>query len=416
MLTFSDAPYTYHPPKTSRFAIWLFGIFNRCFMLPGKKNRISGITVLNPEVITGLSGGSSKRILYLPNHSTHSDAEVLMEAQRRVGTSSSYMAAYEVFQRSALMGWVMQKCGAFSVDRDGNDREALKEGVNVLVKGKVALTIFPEGNVYFTNDQVTPFLDGAAFIAMKAQKEVGPESPIHAVPVSIKLTHVTEARTEIREIFGKVAKGVGTEINAEASFIDEVRRIGLSGLEKNLKNRGYLPPDPGEMDLPALLREAAVLVVDRLEEKMELNAGRKTEPIDRIRAIRQAIHRIRTNPDKEPQHSVAAGWADEAIMGLRILSYSGTYMGGTPSMDRMGEVAEKLYEDIYSKAHPAYAERHAYVHFGDPIDLSTHLEEFGKKSRNGVQGLTSKFEGGVQDGLDKINAQNPHPGKGPMIV
>ena len=67
MLTFSDAPYTYHPPKTSRFAIWLFGIFNRYFILPGKKNRISGITLLNPEVITGLPGGSSKRKVTVPS-------------------------------------------------------------------------------------------------------------------------------------------------------------------------------------------------------------------------------------------------------------------------------------------------------------------------------------------------------------
>ena len=46
----------------------------------------------------------------------------------------------------------MQRSGSFSVDREGSDRKAMSTAIEV-VKETGALTILPEGNVYFTNDR-----------------------------------------------------------------------------------------------------------------------------------------------------------------------------------------------------------------------------------------------------------------------
>ncbi|MCB1087860.1 MAG: 1-acyl-sn-glycerol-3-phosphate acyltransferase, partial [Verrucomicrobiae bacterium] len=114
-----------------------------------------------------------ERILFVPNHSTHSDPQLMTEVQRQLGVPSCFMAAYDVFLRSRLNAWVMQRVGAFSVDREGSDRKSMAEALTVLKAGRFALTIFPEGNVYMMNDRVTPFLEGAAFLAIKAQRELG---------------------------------------------------------------------------------------------------------------------------------------------------------------------------------------------------------------------------------------------------
>ena len=58
---------------------------------------------------------------------------------------SFFMAAYDVFERNALHAWLMQRMGAFSVDRDGSDMHSLKQSIATLESGKYALSIFPEG-------------------------------------------------------------------------------------------------------------------------------------------------------------------------------------------------------------------------------------------------------------------------------
>jgi hypothetical protein len=46
--------------------------------------------------------------------------------------------------------------GNFSIDREGSDRRAMAAAIKVLTDGKTAPNIFPEGNVYLTNDRRPP--------------------------------------------------------------------------------------------------------------------------------------------------------------------------------------------------------------------------------------------------------------------
>ncbi|MGY8688353.1 MAG: hypothetical protein ACKVHP_11565, partial [Verrucomicrobiales bacterium] len=91
------------------------------------------------------------------------------------------------------------------------------------------------------NDRVTPFLDGAAFIGMKAQKQLGSKEPIFVIPISIKVTHVTDPRLTIGEKLELLAKDIGAELNRSAPMVEEIKRIGLTALERLLKQRGLMP-------------------------------------------------------------------------------------------------------------------------------------------------------------------------------
>ncbi len=155
MLDFSDLPYQYFPPKRNALVAWVIGVFNRLNRLP-KVLKVEGVEVSGVEALHRERRGRGRRrdrILFLPNHPTHADAAVFLEALRQSGFSSQMMAAYDVFLRGRMDAWVMQKLGAFSVDREGSDQRAMKEAAGILAKGKHALTIFPEGNVYLRNDR-----------------------------------------------------------------------------------------------------------------------------------------------------------------------------------------------------------------------------------------------------------------------
>ena len=168
MLDFSDLPYRYFPPKYSRLWASLLLLHNRRVHLP-KTQRIADVEVVgHREMLAHVQPGD--RLLFLPNHSTHADAAIFLEALSQIGQRCLMMAAYDVFLRGRVHRFTMQRMGAFAVDRDGSDPKPMKQALETLQRGRFGLIVFPEGNVFLTNDRVTPFMDGAAFIGLQAQK------------------------------------------------------------------------------------------------------------------------------------------------------------------------------------------------------------------------------------------------------
>jgi 1-acyl-sn-glycerol-3-phosphate acyltransferase len=418
MLDFCDAPYQFFPARPSVAVMALCRFCNAHFGLPGRNHRVREVSLSGAaEAVRGIEE-RGERLLFVANHSTHSDPQLMTEAHRQLGVASCFMAAYDVFLRGRVHAWVMQRAGAFSVDREGSDRKAMAEALSVLRAGRFALTIFPEGNVYMMNDRVTPFLEGAAFLALKAQKELGATRPIHVVPVSIKVTHVTDARPAVKAQLGKLAGNSGESFDPDGDPVAELTRIGRHLLAKNLRQRGFIgkQEDLSATHLTEALWDGAERIVAGLEDKMDLAPKRGDDLVARVRKIRAEIHQIRTDPARETEHRVAERWADEAILALRILGYGNPYVALNPTLDRYAETVEKLSEDLYGRWDPPAAPRDALIRIGQPIDLARWLEESerGGKSRHAVSALTAAMESAVQSGLDAINAENTREGSRPF--
>src|SRR5262245_57033886 len=65
-------------------------------------------------------------VLIAPNHSHDSDPHVMMDVGRQLHRQLYFMAAWQVFlAHRGIDGFVMQRFGAFSVDREGCDRRAM---------------------------------------------------------------------------------------------------------------------------------------------------------------------------------------------------------------------------------------------------------------------------------------------------
>jgi len=403
VLEFSDLPYQFFPPQPNRFVIRLGRWANNQFILRNKNHRISDLRLEGGGQIEELIR-SGARVLFLPNHPTHSDPQMMTEIQRRIGTGSYFMAAYDVFLRSKFNARMMQLNGSFSVDREGSDRRAMSTAIDVL-KDTGSLTVFPEGNVYFTNDRPTPFLEGAAFVGVKAQKDLGSDVPVYAVPVAIKATHLIDQRTAVLDRLGRAAKSVGSRCDRDADPLLELRRVGQLVLEKNLKVRGFEPPDASHTINDALL-QAAENLLDQLETDIGQAAKAGAPLTERMRKVRSHIHKVRINPKSEADinEKTATLWADRAILTLRLLGYAGGYVAEHPTVDRFAETVEKLTEDLQSQSQRPYGKRRGIVRLCDPIDLREH------SGRGAIESVTDLVEAAVQTNLDDINAENASPG------
>ena len=410
MLEFKDLPYRFVPPRPSPLLIslaqWVIGKI----ALPGKRHLLEDLEIRGQDTLRQACEKDA-RLLLLPNHSTHSDPQVMSEVTRRLGIRPSFMAAYDVFARSRIQAWIMQRTGAFSVDREGSDRKSMKCATEVLVKGRHPLIIFPEGNVYFCNDQVAPFAEGASYIALSAQKKLGKDHPVYAVPVSMKFTYLEDVREHLSNSLGDLAHRFDTELDPEADFGLELLRISTTALERFLRQRGY---SSSEQTLPVdeQIAHAATQIINSLEDKIEIESKDESSLTDRIRRIRASIHGIRIDPDREVDHPAASLWADEAILALRILGYQGGYMASNPTLDRVAETVARLREDVHSRIFPPAGKRRCIVQLGTPLDLRERLESFRSESRQTIGDLTRDCEAAVQSGIDEINAGNEAPGAG----
>jgi len=414
MNEFADLPYRYYPPKPQRAWIWLLRQYNRFLYLPGKVHRIKSVALINEERLNGHLTRGGSHLLFLYNHPTHSDPQIIIEMQRQLGIASMFMAAYDLFERrSKLDVWVLKVMGVFSVDREILDSKAIQQVVKTLVDGEYAMTIFPEGEVYHQNDKVVPFQEGAIYMALTAQKKLAklhPGHSIYIVPVSIKVSHDHDQRPAISALLAELAAGAGTTLDREKEPVAELEGIASALVLREVKKAGLDLSPAGTDGLEAQLKVAAGLVIAALEKSMDFIPENSGDPMSRLLDIRRRIHQIRTDPDKAAGFPEAGKWADQAMLALRLLSYNPNYLRDRPSVDRYGECVEKLFEDFHSGTISPYGNRKAIVYFSTPINLLDKLNNFQGKSRELLKEMTEESERAIQGGIDKLNDMNGCPG------
>ena len=342
--------------------------------------------------------------MFVINHPSHSDAQTITEVHRRLGIESCFMAAYDVFLRSKLAAWCMQRTGNFSIDREGADRKAMAAAIATLKEGRFALNIFSEGNVFLTNDRLAPFMDGAAFIALKALSTMDGTS-LKIVPVSLKFTHLRAPREAVTERMIQLAKDSGYRFPPGISDtpIDAVLGLGYHIIQGFLTEHGFRDEMcTGDRPLFEILREFTGGLTGKLEEELEIDSLPGAEFASRIAKIRSRVHQLRMESGRESH----PGIAERAILALRVHGYLEPYLTARPTIDRYDETVERISEDFYSRAMPRTGPRRALAHIHSPLDPAIFLEDAGGKMRNAIGPLTAELQRSVQSGIDSLNDTN----------
>ena len=409
MLEFSDAPYRFFEAKPSAPVIALGRFVNRNVFLKAANHRVAEIQISGATSELKECMGRGDRVMFAINHPTHSDAQVMTEVQRRLGVQGCFMAAYDVFLRSRMSAWSMQRMGNFSIDREGSDRKAMAAAIDVLKEGKRVLNIYPEGNVFLTNDRLAPFLDGAVFIALKAQAALN-DAEVKVVPVSVKFTNLTAPRDAVTARLQQLAKDSGYNFPEGASDEPMAAVLGLGEhvLDGYLEKHGLAgEAHAGAGNLHEKLRSFSERLMDDVCGKLSLEVGgaRLTE---RISKARSKIHQLRIDGDRVgDQQPEIDGLAERAILAMRIHGYCEPYLTECPTIDRYDETVERISEDFYGRIMPRTGPRRAMVEIHAPVSVG---EFSGMTLRDALPSLTGKISGVVQAGIDGLNERNDAAG------
>ncbi|MBX9695496.1 MAG: 1-acyl-sn-glycerol-3-phosphate acyltransferase, partial [Cyanobacteria bacterium] len=108
-------------------------------------------------------------VVLVSNHADETDPRICLELSRISGKRFISMCNREAFDElSGLAGWALQRLGHFSVERGSHDTRAKEFAINVVKQAQDILVIFPEGEIFYLNDEVQQFHSGAVEIPLQA--------------------------------------------------------------------------------------------------------------------------------------------------------------------------------------------------------------------------------------------------------
>jgi hypothetical protein len=332
-------------------------------------------------------------ILITPNHSSHADPLVLYRVSDTVNKPFYFMAAWHVFARAGLIRQMLfRQHGCFSVDREGTDRNAFRQSVEILQNSSNPLVIFPEGEIYHTNDQVTPFRDGPAAIALTAKKRSA--RPVVCVPCAVKYKYIQDPTPQLVELMSKLEERILWRPRPDLSLTERIYRLaeGLLGL-KELEYMGK----PQKGLLPERIKDLAEFILKRIQDKYHVKAENQSLPVRVKMCRREAIKELEENTGQK--HEEAKIDLDDLFIVTQLFSYPGSYVASKPSIERMAETLDKFEEDVLSQNTAMIrGTRKAIVSLGEPITVEPSSEK-----KNDVHNLTEALEESVQKLLDDIN-------------
>lgn len=363
-----EKPYKFIPPHRGNFLPSLAQTLRLTDRYLAKYEGIDSYEIRDIDRLKEtLRGGAG--VLLAPNHCRYADPLSMGWVAREVGTHVYAMASWHLFNQSWFQSLGIRLLGAFSVYREGLDRQSLETAVDVLVEARRPLIVFPEGAVFRTNDLLQPLLDGVAFLARSAarkrQKVDGGRVVIH--PVAIKYLYNGDVQAAVKPVLESIEHRLTWSHRGSARLLDRIGRIALALLAlKEIEYLGRVHEGPVQQRQSRLLDH----LLGPLEEKW-LGAQQQGHLIPRIKQLRVKIVPNLTRPELTPSERDQL-WRDLSSIYLaqQVASYPPQYLREPTTVTRVLETVERFEEDLTDHAR-VHRGLHCVIQIGEAIEVTT---------------------------------------------
>jgi 1-acyl-sn-glycerol-3-phosphate acyltransferase len=311
-------------------------------------------------------------IILTPNHPRMADAMVMCHLARETPCNFFAMASWHLFNQGWVSRFALRTLGAFSVNREGLDRQAIDEAIHILQHNERPLVIFPEGTTSRTNDKLMALMDGPAFIARTAAKRRAKQNKKVVVhPIGIKYVFLGDLERTCDQVLSRLERILTWRPFHEMPLIERIIQVGDAML--TLKELEY-----GLRRHDGPLRERQTRLVQRLLSPLEREwLGR--EQNDGI-AVRIKNLRMKIFPElsrnKLSANERQRRWSqlEDTYLAQQVDCYPENYITEHPSIDRILETVEKFEEDLTDSCT-------IHNHLKAIIDIDTPIEVSPERDR-----------------------------------
>lgn len=373
---FIEKPYQFVPPVQSDWiplAMLKFGFLERSLR---KREGVEDCEIRNLDVLKrSIDAGHS--VVLTPNHPRTADPMVICHLARQLSRPFFMMASWHLFNQGWFSKLAIRAMGAFSVYREGLDKQAVDFAVKSLQEARRPLVIFPEGTTSRTNDQLMAFMEGPAFIARTAarrrQKSDGGKVVIH--PVAIRYLYQGDIHKTLPPVLDRLERALTWSPQSELPLPQRMIKVGV-GLLTAKEQQFDRQPQP---ETP--LRERQSRLVDHLLQPLEEKwlGGCKTDGVAiRVKNLRVKLfsfllqHNLSVEERRDFWKQIEATYVAQQVDG-----YPDRYLTEFTSVERVFETCEKLEEDAFDQV-TVHGDLKAIVDICDPIEVSPKRDKSGE--------------------------------------
>jgi 1-acyl-sn-glycerol-3-phosphate acyltransferase len=395
-----DKPYRFVPAYPGTFWAKVLG-----WWLPHYLKRHFGITQIEIRGAENLerSLAEGHGILLTPNHCRPSDPMVMGMLARRVNRPFHCMASWHLFMQGRFQAWLLRRAGAFSVYREGMDREALKTAVNILVEAHRPLIVFPEGIVTRTNDRLGTLQEGIAFIARSADKQrkkAAPPGRVVVHPVFLRYFFGGNVEESVGQVLDEIEARLTWRLQKDLTLVDRIYKVGEALL--TLKEIEYFGKGQ-EGDIKKRLGG----LVDRLLgplEKEYLGGHRESSTIERIKRLRTAIlPDMVTGEIAEAERARRWRQLADIYLAQQASAYPGDYLRTGHPQERFLETVERFEEDLTDQAR-IHRPMRVVIQVGERLEIDPAREKEDPLMKKITQQLAAMLHGFEREsGKDMIH-------------
>ena len=236
--------------------------------------------------------------------------------------------------------------GAFSIYREGMDRQALQTAVQILQDAKRPLLVFPEGVITRTNDRLVALMEGTSFIARAAAKrraEAQPPGQVVVHPVAIRYFFHGDLQQSLQVVLDDLERRLSWQPQQSLGLYERIYKVGETLL--CLKEMEYLgQPQTGPVF------ERVERLIDAVLAPMErewLDGHREKTVVARVKKLRTAILPDMVQGQISDQERERR-WRQLADMYLiqQMSHYPPEYIKSNQTPERMLETVERFEEDL----------------------------------------------------------------------
>ena len=404
-------PFTFRPPKNNRFLIWLV----KQVVLPIMLRRVPRIVEVEvrEEDLSRLRELKNHRVVLTPNHSGEKEPYILFYLSKMLREEFYYLTAKEVFERKLLTGWLIQRLGAYSINRGAADRNSFRMTRQLLGEGKRWLVIFPEGTACGQNDTVMPFHQGTAQFAFWAYEDLAKQGelpPLYFVPVAIKYVYLRDMQREIDRSLRHLERELFSAPSLQHSNLyHRLRSVGEAVLSANEREHNVRPRK--EASLEERIQHMKELIVSRVASALGISPPADWPLLDRIRELLNAIDQIVCSepegPDYERRlhqihHQEVRGLFDDLSRVLRFVALHDGYVMETLTAERFLDVLALLEDEVFGRRRN-WGPKKVLLKVGEPLNLIQYYQRYKSDKRGTLQEVTAALESSVRQMLNELS-------------
>lgn len=397
-------PYRFVPPRYSAFWTTLVG-----WRLPSLLRKRFGIASWECVGTERLRASLRERagVVLASNHCRPCDPMTLGLLSLEAGRHFHVMASWHLFMQGRVQSFLLPRVGAFSVYREGLDRESLRCATRILAEARFPLVLFPEGFVTRNNDRLFPLMEGVSFLARAAAKQrAASPRPGKVVvhPVFVRYFFDGELAATVAPVLRGIESRLSWQHQDDLPLRERILKAGQALLTlKEIERFGQAQSGDATERL-ARLRDRLLrpLAAEWLGGRLE------ADPMACIKRLRAAIlpdmvHGELAEEEKERRW----GQLEDLRVVQQLHCYSGDELAGECSPERLLEIVERYEEDLAGKVNP-HPPLHAVISVGEAIAADASRERGSGEEDPLATALRTRLECLMQESKTR-RCGNPNP-------